>query len=127
VAWLAPGLYFAAVLGGTALVRIGSMTWFGALVGLLVVLPVAWVLVSSLHPAKADRGCPRCGAEAVVRAAPDTTHGLRCCACGWQDDAASAWLLAEEEGPLELTVLAQRGRAIPGSTHVPMDSPPRRG
>ena len=44
-------------------------------------------------------------------------------ACGWRDESASAWLLAEEEGPLEELVLAQRRRQGVG----PMDTSRRPG
>jgi len=93
------------------------------LVGLACV-PIGWVLVSALWPARAERRCPACGKDALARLDARATHGLRCRACGWTDESASAWLLAEEEGPLEEIVLAERGRgAHPGA----VDSPARRG
>lgn len=115
VTWLAPGLFLAAALLGVALVRSGSSTWFGAVVLALVAAPAAWVLVSALSPARADRRCPSCAREALARQSQDSTQGLRCTACGWTDAEASAWMLAEEEGPLEGIVLAERGRDSPPS------------
>jgi ribosomal protein L37AE/L43A len=109
--WLAPLAFLTAVAGGVALVRSGSAAWFGALVIGLVVLPALWVLASALSPAKADRRCPACGRETLVRRSRDSTQGLACGGCGWVDAEASAWLLAEEEGPLEEIVLAQRNRS----------------
>lgn len=72
-----------------------------------------WVVISTLWPARADRTCPECGREELERLDSETTHGLRCSACGWQDESLSSWLLAEEEGPLEATVLQQRRGATP--------------
>ncbi|HEX6881728.1 MAG TPA: hypothetical protein VF530_00025 [Planctomycetota bacterium] len=124
LAWLVPGLMLAAVLVGVLLVRGGSSAWFGAVALALGIVPAGWVLVSALFPARAERRCPACGQDALARRSPDATHGLRCLACGWADETASAWLLAEEEGPLEHIVLAERGRTR-REGHV--DSPASRG
>jgi hypothetical protein len=110
VGWLAPLVLLGAALGGVALVRGGSTDWFGVILVALAGLPAAWVLVSALSPGKADRRCPACGREALARRSPDSAQGLRCNACGWADEEASAWLLAEEEGALDDIVLAERGR-----------------
>lgn len=91
-----------------ALRRPQFLFWF--LLGGLVLVPVGWTLVSALWPGKAERNCPACRKDALVRLDSSTTVGIRCTACGWRDESASAWLLAEEEGPLEELVLAQRGR-----------------
>ena len=72
---------------------------------------VLWVALSALWPAKADRRCPKCGEDTLVRLDPDTTTGLRCSACDHVDPEATSWFLAEEEGPLEDLVLRQRGRS----------------
>ena len=40
-----------------------------------------------------------------------STRGIRCTACGFRDPDASSFLMAEEEGPLEPTVLRERGRS----------------
>lgn len=74
---------------------------------------ILWVVISTLWPARADRTCPECGREELERLRPDSTHGVRCAACDWQDETLSSWLLAEEEGPLEHTVLQQRRRSAP--------------
>jgi hypothetical protein len=110
-AWLVPGLFLGAVLTGVTLVRAGSQTWFVVVLVGLVVLPAAWVLVSALSPARSDRRCPACGQEALARRSPDSTQGLVCLACGWADEQASGWLLAEEEGGLDQIVRTRPGRA----------------
>jgi hypothetical protein len=122
--WLAPLALLGAVGLGTWIVFARPLTLFGVVLVVLATVPVAWVLVSALLPAKADRGCPACEADALARSDPMATHGLVCRACGWSDDSASAWLLAEEEGPLEELVLAARARASPPARRTrPVDSP----
>jgi len=76
--------------------------------GLGLAFPTLWILISALWPGKADRRCRECGASELVRIDPATTLGLRCRACGFRDESASGWLLAEEEGPLEELVLNRR-------------------
>jgi hypothetical protein len=109
LAWCAPLAFLGAVALGVWITR-AEPPLFGLLLALLALVPVGWVLVSSLWPARAERGCPACRKDALVRADPRATHGLVCRACGWRDESASAWLLAEEEGPLEELVLAERRR-----------------
>lgn len=110
-----------ALLGATAcailIVRAGP-AWLavGALGAVLAALFV-WVTASVLWPGCADRTCPACAAEAVVRLTPDALVGRRCTACGWSDASESAWMIAEEEGDaLEPLVLQQRSAGV--------DSPP---
>jgi hypothetical protein len=112
--WLAPLAFLGAVGLGTWIVFARPLTLFGVVLVVLAAVPVAWVLVSALLPAKAERGCPACKADALARSDPLATHGLVCRACGWSDESASAWLLAEEEGPLEELVLAARRRPVRG-------------
>jgi ribosomal protein L37AE/L43A len=114
--WLLPPLLVAAVACSVLLVRGDLSGHFGLTFGLLVALGLGWVLVSVFFPARADRRCQSCGSESLERLDPQSTQGLRCSSCGWCDAEASAWLIAEEEGPLEHTVLRQRGREL---------SPPR--
>ncbi len=83
---------------------------FGALTGAILLGGLLWILASSLWASKADRDCPECGRQKLVRLDPATTMGLSCSACGWKDESASSWYLAEEEGPLEQTVMKSRGR-----------------
>ncbi|MSR60816.1 MAG: hypothetical protein EXS08_00020 [Planctomycetes bacterium] len=123
VTWCAPAAFLAAVLGGVAVVFSRPLALLWVVLGALVVVPTGWVLVSALFPGKAERRCPACAGETLVRLDVRTTQGLGCRACGWRDESASAWLLAEEEGPLEEIVLAQRGRHGAG----PMDSSRRSG
>jgi hypothetical protein len=98
----------AAVVLGGYLVRNPPRGSLGIVLGSLLVLALGWIFVSVLWPARADRTCPACGAKALVRVDPDETHGLECAECGWRDETTSAWLIAEEEGPLEDVVLRQR-------------------
>lgn len=109
--WLTGPLLFATAVAGTVIVTQGGARLFGWTVGSLVVVGLGWVLVSSLFPAEPDRTCPACGVEALVRADPLTTRGVRCTACGHDDPEASSFLIAEDEGPLEPAVLRERGRA----------------
>lgn len=122
--WCAPAFLLGAALLAFALVRAGpSLT--GALLALLVVAPTGWVLVSALWPARAERRCPACAADALARSDPHASHGLVCRACGWRDESASAWLLAEEEGALEELVLSERRRRRASAPRL--DSRRRRG
>jgi len=117
---LLPVGFLGAVAAGAWLLHQQPLGWFPWVLGTLIVVPVLWVLISALFPARAERACPRCAREALERSDPRTTHGLRCRECGWQDDSASAWLLAEEEEPaLERLVLADREgeRATVDSSH----------
>ena len=54
------------------------------------------------------RRCPSCKKDALERMDSETTIGVRCTRCGYADAEESAWLFAEEEGPLEELVLEQR-------------------
>lgn len=107
---LVPLAFLAAVGTGVAVVLAGPRAVLAIALGILLLTPVAWVLVSALWPARAERGCPACGRDALRRIDPRATHGVRCDACGFRDETRSAWLLAEEEGPLEDIVVAERGR-----------------
>ena len=69
---------------------------------------LVWIGISTLWPATADRSCPSCGEDGLERLDPQKTYGIRCRGCGFRDESVSAWLLAEEEGPLEEIVLRQR-------------------
>jgi len=110
VGWFVPPIALAAVGLGVWLGLKRPPLLFGLLAGTFLVVPVLWVLISALWPGKADRKCPACGKDALRRLDPRATTGLLCGACGFRDESASAWLLAEEEGPLEPLVLAQRER-----------------
>jgi len=118
--WLVPPLALAAVGLGLWLGLKRPPWLFALFAGAALLVPVGWVLVSALWPGKADRRCPACAQDTLARLDPHSTTGLGCSACGFRDESASAWLLAEEEGPLEKLVLAQREarRARPG-----VDSP----
>jgi len=47
---------------------------------------LAWVLFSALSPAKPDRRCPRCRREALRRLSAASDLGIRCSACGFEDE-----------------------------------------
>ena len=78
-------------------------------IGGIVVLIFAWIGISVLWPARADRRCSSCKRRALERTDPESAVGLRCTACGWSDASASGWYLAEEElEALEPLALEQR-------------------
>lgn len=119
--WLVGPVLLAVAVGVPAfLVRARAELLWGAVLGLLVVVPLLWIAVSALWPARAERTCPSCGASDLRRIDPTTTVGVACGACGWRDEERSAWHLAEEEGPLERIVLRQRRRRR--SSRTPVDS-----
>jgi hypothetical protein len=110
LAALVPALMLGAVALAFALIR-GRPLEIARIFGLASLVAVlSWIVASVLWPGRSDRRCPSCGAEALVRRDPNTTVGIVCSRCGFVDEEASAWLLAEEEGPLERTVLEQRAR-----------------
>lgn len=110
-AWLLPLVLLAAVGLGGALI-VWRPDWLaGAVIAGVVGAGFLWLAVSVLWPNRPDRDCPSCGEEALVRLDPETTLGLRCTACPFEDPGASSWFLAEEEGPLEDMVLRQRGKS----------------
>lgn len=124
--WLAPVLPFvflAATLAGVWIVKRGPVGLFGALVAVAIVLGLGWILASALLPAApADRRCPACGAEdGLAPAFEDTTRGVACRSCDYSDETASAWMIAEEDGPLESIVLRERAarRASHETSHQP--------
>lgn len=122
--WCAPVFFLLAVAAGIAIVLQRPLYLFAGVLVALAAVPIGWVLVSALLPARAERRCPACGKDALQRLDPRATQGLVCRACGLRDENASAWYLAEEEGPLERIVLAERGRAAPPGA---VDSPRQRG
>ena len=108
--WLVPPLMLAAIAAGLLFVFRGPDQIFGLCFGLVLALGILWIVVSALLPGRADRTCPSCGGAGLERLDPQSTHGVRCSLCAWQDETASSFLLAEEEGPLEDIVLRERGR-----------------
>lgn len=134
---LVPLAWIAAAAGGLWLVRRLPQAAFGWVAGAVLGLAILWILVSVLWPARAERTCPSCGRASLRRLDRETTLGLACEACGFVDESASSWYLAEEEGPLEELVLSARRRTRPpsppataagaarASRKTPVDSPPR--
>ena len=104
---LPPLMLLAALAGGVFALR-NPVHVFGWIVAALFAVVVGWVFVSVLWPGRADRTCPACKREKLERADSDSTTGLACAACGWRDETASSFYLAEEEGPFEHVVLSQR-------------------
>ena len=113
-AWFLPPILLGSVFAGISLVFRGPDEWFGWTLAVLLGLGIGWVAVSALLPARADRRCPACGKEALRRLDPRTTRGVTCSACGYTDELASSFYLAEAEGPLEEIVLRERA-----SRHAP--------
>jgi hypothetical protein len=107
--WLVAPLLLASTAAAMALALRGPDRLFAIAFGAVLVLGMAWILISSLSPARADRACPLCSRAALERLDPRSTQGLRCGACGWRDESASSFLLAEEDGDaLEEVVLRRR-------------------
>lgn len=103
-----------AVAAGVLFVRQGPAQAFVVTISILVGTVLLWVLVSVFSAAKADKTCPRCGSEGLQQLDPDTTRGVTCAACGFADETASSFYLAEETGSLEHTVLLERRRKRAG-------------
>ncbi len=123
---LLPLVLLTAVIGGVVLVKLGPVHLFAGLVALGVVLGFGWILASAVLPAApVDRTCPACGVVDGLRPAhEDTTRGVACRACGFRDEDASAWMIAEEDGPLESVVLRERA-ARRGRSASPAPNDPR--
>jgi hypothetical protein len=99
---------------GIAIVRAAPVWVLPVVLVLGLGAGLVWIAASALWPAKADRRCPRCGENAIERVDATRTQGLACSRCGHVDETASGWILAEEEGPLEEIVLAERRRRRAG-------------
>ena len=123
--WFAPPLFLLAVLAGAWVAFARPESPFALVIAGLAFVPATWVLVSALWPATADRRCPACGKSELERLDKDAAHGLRCRACAWRDEHASAWLLAEEEGAVDEIVRRRRERE--DSRVSAVDSPHRPG
>jgi hypothetical protein len=101
----------ASVVVGALLVLRGPDRAFVLAVTALFGMALVWVLVSVFWPARADRTCPACGANAIRRLDPASTRGIACGACEFRDLEHSSFLLAEEEGvPLESIRIDDRAR-----------------
>lgn len=107
--WLFPAVWLTAIALGVLLVRLGP-NWVSAWVlGGVFATALAWIVISTLWPARADRACPACGEESVERMDSSRSVGKRCAACGWIDETQSSWMIAEEEEEaLEHLVLGER-------------------
>ncbi len=105
---LVPVLSLGALALARSIVAERPMWLFGTVLGLFFSAIAGWIVVSTLWPSRADRRCPACGKDALERTDPQATSGIACRNCGYRDEAASSWFLAEEEGPLEAVVLRER-------------------
>ncbi len=109
VPWLLPVAVVGALALAATLLANPPRHLVAVVLGALLVVTLGWIVASVLWPARADRRCPGCGNDSVERADVEAAHGLVCHACGWHDEASSAWILAEDDGlPLEGMVLEQR-------------------
>ena len=124
--WLLPLVFLGAIAAGVAVVLRAPAWLFAAAFGALIAAGLAWVVISAWFPAAADRRCPACGALSIERLDLRTTTGLACGRCGWRDESASSFLLAEEEGALEPLVLAERAERARGGSAASARTPPAR-
>lgn len=109
--WLVAPLLLGATAAGVLFVLRGPDHLFGAVFTGVLALGLAWILISSLFPGRADRRCPRCAKNGLERLDPRSTRGVRCRSCGMVDAHASSFLLAEDEGAqLEELALRERSR-----------------
>ncbi len=114
VAWMIGPIGLLSVAAGVLFVRQGPGEAFAVTISILGGVVLLWVLVSIFSAARADKTCPQCGSEGLRQLDPDTTLGVTCAACGFADEAASSFYLAEETGSLEHTVLRERRRKRTG-------------
>ncbi len=105
-----PPLLLGSILFSAVLVLRRPDGLWAYVVGAMFVLVLGWIVVSSLWPGRAERKCPACEREGLVRLSAKSHKGLRCKLCGFEDADSSCFFLAEEEGTLEETVMLERGR-----------------
>lgn len=109
--WLVGPLILGSIAAAMLFVFRGPDEVFGVAFAVVLALGLLWILVSALFPASAERRCPRCRRPSIVRADAQKLTGLRCEACSWRDDSASAFIHAEDDGtPFEDIVLRERGK-----------------
>ena len=110
--WLYPVVLLGATACGVAFVIRGPTRAFGIALGASLAVVVGWILVSVLFPSTTHTVCPRCERTGLRRARSDTTRGVRCAHCGYEDADASSFLIAEEE-PLERATHAPEAHPQP--------------
>ena len=110
LAWLMPPLFLSSIGLGLWLISNPPENIFAWTAGFFVALGLLWILVSTVFPrGVAERICPACGADTLVRADPAHTRGKVCSTCLWKDESVSSFLMAEEDdAPLEADILARR-------------------
>ncbi len=109
--WMPP-LFLGSVLFGIVLLTRRPDGLWAYVVGAIFVVVFGWFLVSTLWPGRAERKCPACEQEGLTRLSEESHRGLRCTLCGFEDENASSFFIAEEEGTLEETVMLERGRTL---------------
>ena len=109
--WMPPLFLGSVLLGIVLLTRRPDGLW-AYVVGAIFVVVFGWFLVSTLWPSRAERNCPACEREGLTRLSEESHRGLRCTLCGFEDENASSFFIAEEEGTLEETVMLERGRTL---------------
>jgi hypothetical protein len=98
-----------AAVCGAILVMHGPDRAFAAALATLVATALAWILISVFWPSIPDRTCPACGRACLRRLEKDSTCGVACGACSFQDPDRSSFLFAEEEeGVVEPEVARER-------------------
>ena len=107
--WLVAPLCLSATVAAVLFIQRGPDHVFGAVFTGVLALGLAWILISSLFPGRADRRCPGCGRQTLERLDRRSTRGVRCRACGLVDAHSSSFLLAEDEGE-QLEDIALRDR-----------------
>ncbi len=107
--WLIAPLCLSATVAAVLFIQRGPDHVFGVVFTGVLALGLAWILISSLFPGRADRRCPRCSRETLERLDRRSTRGLRCRSCGLVDAHSSSFLLAEDEGE-QLEDIAMRDR-----------------
>ncbi len=108
--WLVAPLCLTATVAAVLFIQRGPDHVFGAVFTGVLALGLAWILISSLFPGRADRSCPACGRQTLERLDRRSTRGVRCRACGLVDPHSSSFLLAEDEGA-QLEDIALRDRS----------------
>ena len=79
-------VFWLAVIAGLIFLTFLIRDWVPYLVGgMLALLFLTWIVVSSMWPSKPDRRCPRCEREGLVKIRRGEP-GVRCDKCGFRDE-----------------------------------------
>jgi hypothetical protein len=66
-----------------------------------LVVPILWLVVSSLRPALPDRRCPKCERESLRLLKPGEKTGVRCPECGFADEELYVPFLIDVDDALD--------------------------